>query len=337
MRSCTSGVASMISTAGTRPFLPLRGSRRCAIIARRFSERSISNCWRFSSGKKLMMRSMAWFELLACSVARHRWPVSAYWMAYSIVSRSRISPIRITSGAWRSVFFSATCHDSVSTPTSRCVTTQFWCACTYSTGSSIVMIWPYELALRCPTMAASEVDLPEPVAPTTITRPRLLITMSLRIGGRSSSSSEGIFVLMVRSTMPARPCCTKADTRKRPAPGAVMAKLHSRVCSYSRSCFSFMIALTRLMACVAFNGCCEIGVTLPSTLMAGGKSDVMNKSEPRLFTINCRSSWMYLVAASRSSMACPSLKSVSGRRSDRQCVSSRTRRGSWRWRAHPRS
>ena len=42
-------------------------------------------------------------------------------MAYSIVSRSRISPIRITSGAWRSVFFSAASQLSVSTPTSRCV------------------------------------------------------------------------------------------------------------------------------------------------------------------------------------------------------------------------
>ncbi|MNE95436.1 hypothetical protein D3C80_1935240 [compost metagenome] len=81
-------------------------------------------------------------------MARHRWPVSAYCIAYSMVSRSRISPIRITSGAWRSVFFSATCQDSVSMPTSRCVTMQFWCACTYSTGSSMVMIWPYECALR---------------------------------------------------------------------------------------------------------------------------------------------------------------------------------------------
>ena len=43
-------------------------------------------------------RSSAWFMLLACSVVRHRWPVSenAVW---SIVSRSRTSPIRMTSGA----------------------------------------------------------------------------------------------------------------------------------------------------------------------------------------------------------------------------------------------
>jgi len=34
-----------------------------------------------------------------------------------LVSRSRISPIRMTSGAWRKVFLSAVCHESVSTPT----------------------------------------------------------------------------------------------------------------------------------------------------------------------------------------------------------------------------
>jgi len=38
--------------------------------------------------------------------------------------------IRITSGACRSVFLSAICQPSVSTPTSRCVTMQFLCVCT---------------------------------------------------------------------------------------------------------------------------------------------------------------------------------------------------------------
>ena len=89
-----------------------------------------------------MMRSSAWLELLACSVAMHRWPVSAKATACSMVSRSRISPIRMTSGAWRSVFFSAVSQPSVSMPTSRCVTMQFLCGCTNSTGSSMVMMWP---------------------------------------------------------------------------------------------------------------------------------------------------------------------------------------------------
>ena len=38
-----------------------------------------------------------------------------------------LPPIMITSGAWRSVFFSATSQLAVSTPTSRCVTMQLRC------------------------------------------------------------------------------------------------------------------------------------------------------------------------------------------------------------------
>ena len=85
---------------------------RCETIARRLADRSISSCLRRSSGKKLMIRSIVWLALLACSVPRHRCPVSANAIACSIVSASRISPIRITSGAWRSVFFSAWCQDA---------------------------------------------------------------------------------------------------------------------------------------------------------------------------------------------------------------------------------
>ena len=69
-------------------------------------------------------------------------------MPYSMVSRSRISPMRITSGAWRSVFLSAACQESVSTPTSRCVMTQPLWVCTYSTGSSMVTMWPRVFSLR---------------------------------------------------------------------------------------------------------------------------------------------------------------------------------------------
>lgn len=52
-------------------------------------------------------RSNVWLALLACNVPRHKCPVSAKAMACSMVSVSRISPIKITSGAWRSVFFRA--------------------------------------------------------------------------------------------------------------------------------------------------------------------------------------------------------------------------------------
>ena len=77
IRSEMSGELSITSTAGTRPLPSRRGIRRCATNARTLSERSIRSCERRSSGKKLMIRSSAWFVLFACSVARHRWPVSA--------------------------------------------------------------------------------------------------------------------------------------------------------------------------------------------------------------------------------------------------------------------
>ena len=148
INSETNGVLSMISTAAARPLLSFLGIKRCEIMPRKFKDKSINNCWWRSSGKKLMMRSIAWLALLACKVAKHKWPVSANAIACSMVSASRISPIKITSGAWRKVFFKAISQLSVSMPTSRCITTQFLCGCTNSTGSSMVMMWPYECSLR---------------------------------------------------------------------------------------------------------------------------------------------------------------------------------------------
>ena len=121
------GVLSMISTAAARPLPSFLGTKRWEIMPRKFRDKSMSSCWWRSSGKKLMMRSIAWLALLACKVAKHKWPVSANAMACSMVSASRISPISITSGAWRKVFFKATSQLSVSMPTSRCMTTQFLC------------------------------------------------------------------------------------------------------------------------------------------------------------------------------------------------------------------
>ena len=101
------GVLIRISMAATRPLPSSVRMRRWEMTARRFAERSMSNCVRRSSGKKLTIRSIVWLALLACRVLRQRWPVSAKEIACSIVSASRISPTRITSGACRNVFFSA--------------------------------------------------------------------------------------------------------------------------------------------------------------------------------------------------------------------------------------
>ena len=66
-----------------------------------------------------MMRSSVSAQLLACNVAMHKWPVPASASAASMVSRSRISPTRITSGAARTALRSARAKLLVSSPTSR--------------------------------------------------------------------------------------------------------------------------------------------------------------------------------------------------------------------------
>src|SRR5438445_296743 len=66
--------------------------------------------------------------------------VSAAFSAVSSVSMSRISPIRITSGACRSTWRNAALNDSVSFPTSRWEMLARLSRCRNSIGSSIVMM-----------------------------------------------------------------------------------------------------------------------------------------------------------------------------------------------------
>ncbi len=89
-----------------------------------------------------MMRSTVLAASIVCSVESTRWPVSAASMAISIVSTSRISPMRMTFGACRSAARRARAKNVfVSEPTSRWFTVDFTCRCMYSTGSSMVMMW----------------------------------------------------------------------------------------------------------------------------------------------------------------------------------------------------
>ncbi len=48
-----------------------------------------------------MTRLMVDAAEFVCSVPKVKWPVSAIRRADSMVSKSRISPIRTTSGSWR--------------------------------------------------------------------------------------------------------------------------------------------------------------------------------------------------------------------------------------------
>src|SRR5487761_1979817 len=89
-----------------------------------------------------------------------------------MVSRSRISPTRITSGSSRSALRSALLKDRVCGPTSRWLIRHFFDSCTNSIGSSMVRMCPSSVSFLWLTIAASVVDLPDPVGPVTSTTPR---------------------------------------------------------------------------------------------------------------------------------------------------------------------
>ncbi|MCY1547190.1 hypothetical protein D9M68_832310 [compost metagenome] len=75
-----------------------------------------------------------------------------------------------------------------------------------------------------------------------------------------------------------------------------MAKLHSLVRSNSAACLSFMMARARASVWEAFSGCGETLTILPSTLIAGGKSAVMNRSLPPRLSMSLSRSLMNLDA-----------------------------------------
>ena len=108
-----------ISTAATRPLPPFLGSRRCETIKRNaFDRRVRTACWS-PSGKTPTMRSMVLEASMVCSVDITRWPVSQASSAISMVSRSRISPTRITLGACRNAARNASAKLGVSECNSR--------------------------------------------------------------------------------------------------------------------------------------------------------------------------------------------------------------------------
>ena len=92
----------------------------------------------------------------------------------------------------------------------------------------MVRMCSYLLSLMWSTMAASVVDLPEPVGPVTRISPRGTSMMSLKLLGALSSSSVSTLEGMVRKTAPAPRFWLKALTRKRATPGISNEKSVSR-------------------------------------------------------------------------------------------------------------
>ena len=152
------------------------------------------------------------------TVESTRWPVSAAESAVCTVSSSRISPIRMMSGSWRSTRRSARPNEAVSRPTSRWLMIEFLSRCRYSIGSSIVTMCFARVWLMWSTMAASVVDLPEPVVPVSSTMPRSSSASSVITGGRLRSATERMVKGMARQTSEVEPRWRNALTRKRASP-----------------------------------------------------------------------------------------------------------------------
>ncbi len=174
-------------------------------------------------------------------------------------------------------------------PTSRCVMSDICDGCTYSTGSSTVMMCPGEVRLRWSIIAASVVDLPDPVAPTTRTRPRLVMTTSFSTGGSCSFSKLGISEAIVRITMPTARCWTKTLTRKRETPGIEIAKLHSISLANSARCASFISEWANRRVVSGPSFCAVSGFIAPCDFMLGGKSAEMKRSDPPAWLMVARS------------------------------------------------
>ena len=86
----------------------------------------------------LMSRDTAPAASFVCSVLSTRWPVRAALMAISAVSRSRISPIRMTFGSWRRMLRSV---EANVTPATGLTWTCVIPGRRYSTGSSTVTMF----------------------------------------------------------------------------------------------------------------------------------------------------------------------------------------------------
>ena len=85
-----------------------------------------------------MIRSTVEDAVVVWSVASTRCPVSAAVIASEMVSKSRISPTRMTSGSSRSDWRRARANDREWSGISRWLTSESLFAWTYSIGSSIV-------------------------------------------------------------------------------------------------------------------------------------------------------------------------------------------------------
>src|SRR5437667_532618 len=280
MLSCTAAVLISTSDPGTRPWPSFFGTSRSDTTAASAVERRwrISSCW--CGGKNEITRLIVCVQSVVWSVENTRCPVSAALRAVSSVSMSRISPMRMTSGACRSTWRSAALNDSVSFPTSRCEMFARLSRCRNSIGSSIVMILTRRLRLMWLTIAASAVDFPDPVTPVTSTSPRGLIAISSSTAGRFKSRIVLTSYGIDRKANATVPRCWYTFVRNRPTPGTPMAKSASLCSANSLTCRGVMICSASDFSSSGLRGAVSSATRSPFTRIVAGRPTFSSKSEP---------------------------------------------------------
>ena len=219
-----------------------------------------------------------------CMVENTRWPVSAADSAICAVSRSRISPTRMTSGSCRRPCFRPALKDGTSRPTSRCVTIEpghlgNW----YSTGSSIVMMRQLPPRLSRVMIMASVVVLPEPATPVSRTRPlRNWASRWANPSGKPAHLNVGIVDGIKRKHAPMFCWLKKKLARKRrhrPASSISNEKSRSFRSRNTSNNPSGQSEASMSAIVSPSSGCSAIGLSRPCCRQVGGSPATMCKSE----------------------------------------------------------
>src|SRR5215468_7449619 len=243
----------------------------------------ICGCW--CAGKTSIIRLMVDAAEFVCSVANVKWPVSAMRRADSMVSRSRISPINTTSGSSRNAARSELENECVSACTSRWLTRHFLWLCRNSMGSSMVIMCSSRSLLILSSIAASVVDLPEPVGPVTRISPRGLSQSALTTGGSPSASNPLISQGIVRNTAPTAPRWLNTLPRKRARFFKPNEKSSSRFSSKRCFCASVSTLYASDLVSAAVSGGMSRGRKWPCTRTRGALLVVMWRSLPPISII----------------------------------------------------
>src|SRR5947207_5403160 len=198
---------------------------------------------------------------------------------------SRISPIRITSGACRSTWRKAALNDRVSFPTSRCEMLARLSRCRNSIGSSIVMMLTRRFVLMWLIIAASAVDFPDPVTPVTSTSPRGRRPISSSTGGRFRSWIVLTSYGMARKANATVPRCWYTLVRNRPTPGTPIAKSASLCSANSLTCRGVMICSASDFNSSGLSGAVSSDSNSPFTRTVAGRPTLSSRSDALRWTI----------------------------------------------------